>query len=107
MQEDAACVVKVGTYAMSGIQAAYAAWNATFDTYLTHELKEQLNCSFRLVPLINETTVYTAVSDSTIDLLITNSGMHVCLEVSIFQNNQCQHVQLGDVSLTATMSCLW
>lgn len=91
MQEDAACVIKVGTHAMSGIQAAYAAWNATFDTYLTNELHAQLNCSFRLVPLLNETAVYTAVSNSTIDLLFTNSGLHVCLEVSSFQDDQLDH----------------
>lgn len=74
-------MIKVGTYAVSGLQAAYAAWNATFDTYLTHELYSELNCTFRLVPLLNESAVYTAVSNSTIDLLYTNSGMHVCLEV--------------------------
>lgn len=78
-------MIKVGTYAMSGMQAAYAAWNATFDTYLTHELYSELNCTFRLVPLLNESAVYTAVSNSTIDLLYTNSGMHVCLEVKLLR----------------------
>ena len=81
-------MIKVGVHAMSGMQAAYAAWNATFDTYLTNELSTELDCTFRLVPLLNETAVYTAVSNSTVDLLYTNSGMHVCLEVSIFQDNQ-------------------
>lgn len=69
---------------MSGIEALYATWNATFETYLTDELYPQLNCTFRIVPLVNESTVYTAVSNSTIDLLYTNAGMHVCLEVSVF-----------------------
>ena len=80
-------MIKVGVHAMSGVQAAYTSWNATFDTYLTNELYSELNCTFRLVPLVNDTTVYTAVSNGTIDLLYTNSGMHVCLEVSFFHDH--------------------
>lgn len=68
---------------MSGVNAAYKTWNATFDTYLTEELYPELNCTFRLVLLENESAIYSAVSNSTIDLLYTNSGMHICLEVSI------------------------
>ena len=75
-------MLKVGIHAIYGIEAAYQSWNSTFDEYLTDDLYPKLNCSFTLVPLVNETAVYDAVANSTIDLLYTNAGMHVCLEVS-------------------------
>lgn len=78
---------------MSGIEAAYKKWNATFDTYLTAELYPELNCTFRLVPLEDAPAVYTAVSNSTVDLLFTNAGLHICLEVSTFQYNRVVCVQ--------------
>lgn len=86
MQGDAGCVINVGVQTMLGSGAAYKAWNATFATYLTDELYPQLGCIFRLVPLTNQTAVYYAVSNSTIDLLYTSAGMHVCLEVSSCHN---------------------
>ena len=81
-QEDAGCVYKVGIHAIFGAQQAYTSWNATFQDYLTDELYPQLNCSFVLVPLTTEDAVYKAVENASIDLLYTNGGLHVCLEVS-------------------------
>ena len=76
-------MLKVGIHANYGAEAAYQAWNPTFDEYLTDELSPQLNCTFTLVPLVNESAVYDAVANSTIDFIYANAGMHVCLEVSI------------------------
>lgn len=78
-QEDEPCVIKIGMHSMGGSQA-YQAWNATFATYLTDELYPQLDCTFKLVSLANDTAAYYAVSNTTIDLIYTNAGMHVCLE---------------------------
>ena len=80
-QGSADCVIKVGMHAIYGVDAAYAAWNATFQDYLTAELYPTLNCSFMLVPLVGETAVYNAVGNATIDLVWSNAGMHSCLEV--------------------------
>ena len=80
-QCSADCVIKVGMHAIYGVDAAYAAWNATFQDYLTAELYPTLNCSFMLVPLVGETAVYNAVGNATIDLVWSNAGMHSCLEV--------------------------
>jgi len=82
-QEAAGCNVTVGIYAIYGPQAAYKAWNATFEQYLATELYPQFNCTFTIVPLLTETVVYNAVGNATIDLIYSNSGMHVCLEVSL------------------------
>ena len=82
-QEAAGCNVTVGIYAIYGPQAAYTAWNATFEQYLATELYPQFNCTFTIVPLLTETAVYEAVGNATIDLVYANSGMHVCLEVSL------------------------
>lgn len=82
-QEAAGCNVTVGIYAIYGPQAAYKAWNATFEQYLAVELYPQFNCTFTVVPLLTETAVYDAVGNATIDLIYANSGMHVCLEVSL------------------------
>ena len=71
-------------HAIYGVDAAYAAWNATFRDYLTTELYPTLNCSFMLVPLVGETAVYNAVGYATIDLVWSNAVMHSCLEVSNF-----------------------
>ncbi|DBB01954.1 TPA: hypothetical protein ACH3X1_000542 [Trebouxia sp. C0004] len=65
---------------MYGPQAAYKAWNPTFEQYLATELSPQFNCTFTVVPLLTETAVYDAVGNATIDLIYSNSGMHVCLE---------------------------
>ena len=80
-QEDAGCVIKVGIHAIYGAEAAYSTWTATFEQYLTDELYPEFNCTFTIVPLLNETAVYNAVGNATIDLIFANSGMHVCLEV--------------------------
>lgn len=80
-QEDAGCVVKVGIHAIYGAEAAYSTWNATFEQYLSAALYPDFNCTFTIVPLLNETAVYDAVGNATIDLIYANSGMHVCLEV--------------------------
>ena len=71
-------------HAIYGVDAAYAAWNATFRDYLTTELYPTLNCSFMLVPLVGETAVYNAVGNATIDFVWSNAGMHSCLEASHF-----------------------
>lgn len=75
-------MLKVGVHAIYGAEAAIQTWTPTFDEYLTDELSTQLNCTFALVPLVNESSVYDAVANSTIDFLYVNSGLHVCLEVS-------------------------
>jgi hypothetical protein len=82
-QEAAGCNVTVGIYALYGPQAAYKAWNATFEQYLATELYPQFNCTITIIPLLSETAVYDAVGNATIDLIYSNSGMHVCLEVSL------------------------
>ena len=82
-QEAAGCNVRVGVYAIYGPQAVYKSWNATFEQYLATELYPQFNCTFTIVPLLTETAVYDVVENATIDLIYANSGMHVCLEVSL------------------------
>lgn len=78
------CEILVGFQSLYGRAQAYHQWNATFADYLTAE--SGTNCTFTIVPLDNETAVYEAVGNATVDLIYANPGMHMCLEVQSYQH---------------------
>lgn len=76
------CTLLVGIQALYGHDQAFTQWNATFEHFLTEQTG--LNCTFSIVSLENETAVYDAIGNATVDLIYSNPGMHVCLEVCHF-----------------------
>lgn len=79
------CEILIGIQVLYGYAQAYAQWNATFADYLTAE--SGLDCVFKIIPLEGESAVYNAVANATVDLIYSNPGMHVCLEVSMQKTN--------------------
>lgn len=77
----------MGIQTLYGEAQAYSQWNATLAEFLTEETG--LNCTFVLIPLDNETAVYEATGNATVDLMYSNPGMHMCLEVPFSALNIC------------------
>ena len=100
------CEVLVGIQVLYGYAQAYAQWNATFAEYLTEE--SGLGCVFTIVPLEGEAAVYNAVANATVDLIYSNPGMHVCLEVCLLLSSLCwpEHDQMLLSSLVYSVCIL-
>lgn len=56
-------------------------YEPTFKEYLNDKLQDDLNCTFVTLTTFSQTETFQAVSNGSVDFVLTNSGTHACLTV--------------------------
>ncbi len=75
--------------------ASNTSYEPTFNDYLNAQLSEDLNCTFVTVTTFSQTETFQAVSNGSVDFVLTNSGTHACLAVCITSSPchlRCIHI---------------